>query len=176
MIHDSGMLRPQDLVLAFHLSGTPARTQAEMSKVLGLSQPEISNGLKRLQKSHLLLANSRKPVLPNLIEFCAHGVRYAFAAEEGRAKRGIPTAALAAPLKGKVGGADGALVWPAPSGTERATSLAPLHSCVIHAVTQDARLHRLLALLDGIRVGKSRLRQLSLELLTAELSGDEHEG
>jgi hypothetical protein len=166
------MLRPQDLVLAFHLTGLPARTQAEMAQALGLSQPEISNGLRRLRKSHLLLADSRNPVLPNLIEFCAHGVRYAFAAEPGRAKRGIPTAALAAPLKGRVRGAEGALVWPAAKGTERATSVAPLHSCVFHAATQDPRLHRLLALLDGIRVGHSRLRQLSLELLTAELSGE----
>lgn len=175
MIHDDGMLRPQDLVLALHLSGSPARTQAEIGQALGLSQAEISNGLQRLRRSHLLVPDSRIPNLPNLIEFCAHGARYAFAAEPGPAKRGIPTAALAAPLKGRVGGAEGELVWPAARGTERATSISPLHSCVVHAVTRDPRLHRLLALLDGIRVGHSRLRQLSVELLSAELSGEERE-
>src|SRR6187431_2934075 len=104
------MLRPQDLVIALHLAGAPALPQRAMSDALGLSQPEISNALRRLRAAQLLLAQGRDVIVPNLLEFCIHGVRYAFAAEVGRPKRGVPTASMMSPLKERVSGEDGALV------------------------------------------------------------------
>lgn len=163
------MLKPQDVILAFHLSGDAPRTQGEMARALGLSQPEVSNALKRLQVSRLLLQDSRTVVLPHLIEFCVHGVKYAFPAQLGRTTRGVPTAALMSPLKGRVSGEDGQLVWPAPQGNARAPSIAPLHKSALAAAESSQRLHELLALLDAIRVGKNRMREIAETELRARL-------
>lgn len=167
------MLRPQDLVLALHLSlGRPA-TQGEMARCLGLSQAEVSNALKRLQQARLLMNDARSVVLPRLFEVCVHGVPYFLPAQLGRRARGVPTVALIQPLLGKVAGEEGELVWPYKDGTERAPSLEPIHPCVPHAASQDERLHTLLALVDAIRVGKSRMVTLATNELRARLLNPE---
>lgn len=158
------MLKPQDIVLALYLTGAPARTQGAIGHDLGLSQAEISNSIRRLQASRLLLQDARTVIVPNLIEFCVHGLKYSHPARIGRRTSGIPTAALIEPLKGRVSTEEGDLVWPAPQGV-RAASIEPLHRCVLHAVQGDRRLHQLLALIDGVRVGKSRMSQVSERLL-----------
>ena len=165
------VLKPQDVVLALYLAGAPPQTQSQLGRVLGLSQAEINNALRRLRAARLLLEDARSVIVPNLLEFCLHGVKYAYAPVVGRARRGIPTAGLASPLKGKVLGEEGELVWPSAEGTVRAASLEPLHPCVIVASQSDARLHELLALVDGIRVGKSRMRQLAERALIERLGG-----
>lgn len=167
------MLKPQDVVLALYLSGKNPRTQGEIAAALGLSQPEISNGLKRLQEARLLLHDARSVIVPNLLEFCVHGVKYVYPPIVGRRRRGIPTVALVAPLRDLVSGEDGELIWPDSTGSARASSLEPIHSCVPHAAQQDARLHELLALLDGIRVGKSRMRKLAEDHLAKRLGAKE---
>jgi hypothetical protein len=44
---------------------------------------------------------------------------------------------------------------------------------VPHAAQQDARLHEVLALIDGIRVGKSRMRKIAEEQLAQRLGAKE---
>ena len=152
------------------MASSPARTQGEMAEQLGLSQPEISNALRRLKASQLVLQDAREPNIPNLLEFCEHGVRYAFAVQAGGPKRGLPTGSLASPLKEKLSGDEGALVWASPDGPARAPSLEPLHPCVLHAAQRDAKLYRMLSLLDGIRVGRNRMRKVAAELLAQEFA------
>jgi len=163
------MLRPQDLVIALHLATGQVLPQRGMAAALGVSQAEISHALRRLRKGHLL-AESGEVVVPNLLEFCIHGVRYAFAADVGRPLRGMPTVAMVSPLKERLSGDEGVVVWPAPDGSERAPALEPLHPCVVHAAQRDPKLHRMLALLDAIRIGRNRMRTLAAELLARELA------
>jgi len=165
------VLKPQDIVLAFHLVQGELLSQHEMAVKVGLSQPEVSNALKRLKASRLLLADARSIVAPHLIELCVHGVKYFFPPVMGHRTGGVPTVTLADPLKGKVAGEDMDLVWPAPRGPARANSLEPIHACAVAAAQNDERVYRLLVLLDGIRVGKSRIRSMSEELLTAQIQG-----
>lgn len=155
------VLKPQDVVLALYLTGTSARTQSEIAGQVGLSQGEVSNALKRLRASRLLLDDARTIVVPHLVELCVHGIKYVFPAEVGRKVGGMPTVALAPPLAGNIFGEEAELVWPSPRGTARAASLEPLHPCVVHAAERDERLYQLLSLLDGIRVGRARLREVA---------------
>lgn len=155
-------------MVAFHLLQGQPLSQDERAAKVGLSQPEVSNALKRLKASRLLLADARTVVVPHLLELCVHGVKYFYPPVLGSRTGGIPTATLASPLKGKVAGEDTDLVWPAARGTTRANSLAPIHPCAVHAAQNDERVYQLLVVLDGIRVGKARLRSIS-EVLFAEL-------
>lgn len=147
-----------------------------MAKELGLSQAEISYAIKRLRMAELVMQSSNDVILPHLIEFSVHGVRYNYPAVIGKAARGIPTASLVEPLKSQVISSEGELAWPSGQGTVRAQSLDPIHPSAPHAALANPRMYRLLSLLDGIRVGKNRMRQIATDLLVAELRGSEVQG
>ena len=66
-------------------------------------------------------------------------------------------------------GANVSVVWPYSRGTERAPGLLPIHKAAPGAALKDAVLHGRLALVDGIRLGGARLRELSIEHLKKEL-------
>lgn len=163
------MLKPQDIVLALHLHRGEALSQSEIAHKVGLSQAEVSNALRRLKASRLLTSDGRQVIVPHLLELCLYGVKYFIPPILGNRRGGMPTVTLADPLAGRVAGDDMDLVWPMPRGSARANSLEPIHPCAIEAAQQDERVYRLLVLIDGIRVGKARIRRLSEELLREEL-------
>jgi len=53
------------------------------------------------------------------------------------------------------------VVWPSDSGEAYGVSLLPLHSCVPVASLRRATFHELMALIDVLRVGRVRERQLA---------------
>lgn len=167
------MLKAQDIVVAFHLLQGEGLSQSEIGEKVGLSQPEISNALRRLKASRLLMSDSRTVIVPHLIELCVHGVKFFFPPELGSRRSGMPTVTLAFPLKGMVMGDELDLVWPMGRGTARANSLQPIHDCVVHAAERDARVYELLVLLDGIRTGKARVREISEELFIERIQKKE---
>jgi len=57
------------------------------------------------------------------------------------------------------------LVWPMEGGPVRGETLVPLFNGLTKVATRDARLHRMLACVDGIRVGTTRQRGAAAELL-----------
>jgi len=85
-------------------------------------------------------------------------------------KRGVPTSFGAAPLSSLIAGKAGdAPVWPHPQGTARGPSVAPIYRTVAQACMADPALHQMLALLDALRIGRSRERALAQKLLTERL-------
>ena len=61
------------------------------------------------------------------------------------------------------------LVWPHPDGKSRGQSLTPLYRAAPYAALQDERLYELLALVDMLRIGRARERNLAKERLKEEL-------
>ncbi len=175
-IHESwypgSMLKGQDLLIAFHLAGTPKKTLAEMGLALGMSVGEVHKAVGRLQMSQLLLHGSRTVHLPHLIEFAVHGARFAFPPVYGGKARGIPTAQSVAPLNEHLvaPAPEEALVWKHPEGTLRAQTLDPIYPSALQAALADPELYRKLAILDGIRVGSARVREISKDLMVKELN------
>jgi hypothetical protein len=116
---------------------------------------------------------SRKVIRPNLIEFAVHGARYAFPPVSGGLAGGVPTGVLASPLAGEVNAPECAFVWKYANGQARAATLSPIYPSAPFAALQNPSMHRKLALLDGIRTGGVRVRQISAELLRKELERGE---
>ena len=52
-------------------------------------------------------------------------------------------------------------VWPSPQGTARGYSLKPLYKTVPQAAQADRKLYELLALVDAIRDGRVRDREMA---------------
>ena len=86
--------------------------------------------------------------------------------------RGVPTAASAEPLKSRfLEDREPPAVWPYAEGKVRGISLAPLYKGAPKAALQDPKFYSVLALCDAIRSGRTRERNLAVELLEKEING-----
>ena len=168
-------LKPQDLLVLLKAAAHPGKrwTYAGLADALAMSASEVHASVKRAVASGLAVSSGRgdwSPVLPALQEFVLHGVRYVWPAELGMSKRGIPTSFGTAPLAAELIAAPGeAPVWPHPKGTAKGPSVSPIYRTAPEAALADPALHRLLALLDALRVGRARERALAADLLQLEL-------
>jgi hypothetical protein len=105
-----------------------------------------------------------------LEEFLIHGLKYAFPAERGELGRGMATEYAAEPLKRWiVAGNDPPPIWPFPLGKTRGYSLAPLYGSVPKAALRDPYLYEEFALIDAIREGRSREREIAKRELKVRL-------
>ena len=183
-------LRPQDVVVALKLLADSPRvwTYASLAEDLAMSASQVFRSVARAEGARLLgspvsspfvrapSATNRQYALPflpsrvNLKEFLIHGVKYAFPAERGAMVRGIPTAHAAPPLNRHFAeSGDPPPVWPDPQGTVRGTEFSPLYKNVPAAARKDEKLYELLALVDAIRDGRAREREVAVRELSSRI-------
>jgi len=163
-------MRPQDVVVLLKVlieEGKPW-TQQSLARALFMSQSEISESLARSLYARLLFENGRKVARQPLMDLLHHGIPFVFPQQPGNVVRGIPTAHSAAPLKDKIQSNEH-YVWPYAKGTMRGHSIQPLFKTVTQAVELDARLYEMLALIDALRAGKIREKNLALEILRKKI-------
>jgi hypothetical protein len=165
-------LKPQDIVVLLKLIGLKEDwSYRSLAADLFLSTGEIHNALDRASRAQLFDADRKRPRIQALEEFLVHGIKYAFPAERGSLTRGTPTAFAAPPLNDIISAEDGdhPPVWPDPEGSMRGYKLEPLYPSVPKAAKLDKALYELLALVDAIRDGRARERNLAVEHLQKRL-------
>jgi|SRR5665213_3563034 len=167
-------LRPQDVIVLSKLitHGGQRPSMAQLSYDLGLSSSEIHASLKRLEGSRLIsqATDGHRALLKAVEEFLIHGVKYAFPSKRGEITRGLPTSYGAPPLNQYFANtAELPPVWPSPAGTVRGVSLEPFYRTAAAAAMRDHQLYELLALIDALRDGRVRERQLAERELTKRL-------
>jgi len=139
---------------------------------LGMSAAEAHNAVRRAREAGLLPSGelSAPPSPIPIEEFLIHGAKYAFPTKLGQVTRGFPTAHAASPLKDELqADTDLPPVWPHKDGTVRGTSVEPLYKSATEAALADPALYELLALLDALRMGRARERQLAAQFLEERL-------
>lgn len=166
-----GLLAQDVVVLAKLVSyGGRRPSIAQLAADLSLSSSQVHLSLKRLERSRLISGEDHRPLLRPVEEFLVHAVKYAFPARRGEATRGIPTAYAAPPLREHIAASsDLPPVWPSAEGRVRGSTLEPLHKTVPMAASKDPVLYDLLALVDAIRDGRTRERQIAERELLARL-------
>lgn len=167
-------LKSQDIYIALKLvvlRNEPCSMQ-RMGEALGLSSSQIHSSIQRLIRAQLIRKDKGyKIIAANLKEFLVHGIRFVFVPELGEPCRGIPTASFAPPLnKSFVESQDLPLVWPDPEGDVRGISFSPLHKYAPRGARNDAKLYELLALVDAIRGGRARERNMAIDHIKQILS------
>ena len=161
------MLQPLDIVLALKLAvNDKSYTQAELATELNISASQVNRALKQCQRSDLVNGKSMRINRTALTEFLIHGVKYVYPGTVGATQRGMPTAYSAPPLESHIGASNHPIVWPDPAGEMRGESLEPLYKNVPSAAKKDAKLYEALALLDAIRIGRARERNIAAKILT----------
>jgi len=168
-------MQGQDIAILLKLAiqNEPQTPSKNLAESLSVSQSEVSKALKRCAHAGLLhLSGAEKRVnRSGLMEFLAHGLKYAFPAERGSMARGVPTAAAAEPLKSRfLDDKEPPAVWPYAEGKVRGISLAPLYEGAPKAALRDSKFYGVLALCDAIRSGRTRERNLAVELLEREIN------
>jgi hypothetical protein len=167
-----GGLKPQDVLVLLKMAASKDRSWRliDLAQELGLSLSEVSMALERSKRARLLDSSKKKINLPALLEFVLHGLKYVYPAEPGALCRGVPTAHSAPPLSKEIVSNDNdQYVWPSGDGKVRGQAIEPLYASVPQAATRDPALHELLALVDALRVGRARERQLASEELKRRL-------
>ena len=176
-MYDYGMsLKPQDVVVLLKLLGygDDRPSYAQMGEELFLSPSEVHASVKRAREAHLIVGQEPDEAVPNkaaVLQFLVHGLKYSFPPERGELARGIPTSYAAEPLKHKISaGNDPPPVWPSPEGVARGYSLKPLYKTVPKAAQADRKLYEMLALVDAVRDGRTRDRQMAEQELRSRLA------
>ena len=173
------MLKAQDIVLLLKLLAHPGHLswpQSQLALHLCMSVSEVNAGFKRLNKSGLLQPGLEGGAYQLVIAACEEllisGVKYIFPAQMGEYTCGIPTS-YAAPIFEKqiMVGRDPIPVWPHAEGNQRGLALAPLYSSVPKSIIQypDQAFYDLLALIDALRQGRARERNIAIKLLKKRL-------
>jgi len=181
------MLKSQDIVILLKILANKHPNQLlqkDLATYLCMSASEIHEGMKRLELSGLLGpvyrksedSNSNKiirmPIKSACEECLIYGVKYFFPVELGSYTRGIPTS-YAAPLFEKhiMLGDDPIPVWPYAEGEHRGLALEPLYRSVPQAIAKhpDQPFYEFLVMIDAIRTGRARERNIATKLLREKL-------
>lgn len=173
-------LKPQDLVVSLKVLtlGKKKWNQRELAQSLGMSLSEVNGALKRAIGAGLMLGKDSRNETPRPIpyalrEFINHGVRYSFPIEKGPKARGVPSGLIGAQLQDEFSNMDESdiPVWPSPNGKVRGVSIKPLYKSIpeIAEKEENKDLYSLLSLVDMIRDGRVREKNLASQLVSKKL-------
>lgn len=164
-------MKPQDIIILLKLMLVEKDDWkfATLSDDLNMSSSTVFAALNRANLAGLYHKNSRTINRDALLEFLIHGFKYVFPVSPGKLAKGIPTAHSANPLAQYFISDKDIYVWQSATGTIRGQTIAPLYASVPQLVQKDAQLYELLALIDALRVGKAREKNLAIEELTKRI-------
>jgi hypothetical protein len=165
------MLRSQDILVLLKIAlWGQIWTFDQIAHELGMSSSAIHRSVDRADRAGLYSRAQKEVKRPALIEFLQHGLRYVFPPDWGGEARGIPTAWAAQPLVDKISQSGNPPVWPDPRGEVRGIALQPIDPRMPKAAGKDEKLNEMLALVDAIRIGGARERDLAVKLLKQRLA------
>jgi hypothetical protein len=167
------VLKPQDIVVLLRMliwKENRSWRFSDLSVDLKMSQSEVHQAVKRAQLAGLYDPLTKRPRRQALNEFIIHGLKYAFPGAIGEVEEGMPTAHSAPPLVNEIVSDSKSLyVWPMKGTKKKGNRIVPLHKNVPLVARKFPDLYRFLALIDALRVGRARERELAEKQLTEML-------
>jgi DNA-binding Lrp family transcriptional regulator len=166
-------LKPQDVLVLLKLASLKDASWSypKLAVELAMSPSEVHASVRRAIQAGLIQEATRSVNRSALLEFLVHAVKYVFPPERGGVTRGLPTAHSAPPLREHFrAGSELPTVWADPEGTVRGEELEPLYRSVPQAARADAHLYEWLALVDAVRAGRARERELAVKEMRRRLS------
>lgn len=133
----------------------------------GVSKSAIEVSLQRLTAHALLREGQGSRQINRLVarDLLEKAIQWIAPAVVGGFELGLATAHAGPPLANKLRGDSDPMVMPIAEGPVRGRAVTPLHPAAPGAARSDPKLHDLLSLVDALRVGGARDR----EVATAEL-------
>jgi hypothetical protein len=166
------MVKDSDVyVLSGLLVHDGAWTYRSLAERLRVPHAVVQRALSRTEDAGLYSASRRRVHLPHFEEFATHALRFVAPAQLGALVRGVPAAWAAPPMSGAISssGKEPPPVWPYAHGRVRGQAVEPLHRAAPEAIEAWPDLGEILALLDSLRVGDARVRNVAGDFLSASL-------
>ncbi|HBB57499.1 MAG TPA: hypothetical protein DCZ87_02355 [Chitinophagaceae bacterium] len=159
-------MRPQDvaILLKIVLLGKNEWQYQDLARSLCISGAEVNASLNRSKLAGLIDHNRKRVNKQALYEFLQHGIQYVFPIQPGALTKGIPTAHSHPDIKEQIV-SEGIFVWPDINGTEIGQTIEPLFNTQVRAIREDPGLYEVLSLIEILRVGKTREKNIALQQL-----------
>lgn len=141
----------------------------DLANAVAISPAEVSNSLQRSSASGLLDLENRKVRVQALTDFLIYGLPYVFPQIPGGISRGLPTAHSHTYLKDKIMSNE-MYVWPDAESGYRGHTIQPLYQGAVKAAKNDEKLYLYLSLIDVLRMGKVREKELAIAKLKQEFN------
>lgn len=174
------MIKPQDVVVLCKMlakQNDQQWSQNSIASELFLSPSQVNSAFRNLVAAGLLTQYHTKskpePILQACEEFFIHALKYLFPGKMGEISRGIPTS-YAAHMKDEIhAGSEPIPVWPYAEGKKRGVALKPLYHTVPKSIDKypDALFYEFLGLLDAIRSGRAREKNIAAQKISSLLKG-----
>lgn len=163
-----------DIVVGLKLITKPDLPQTELAKQIGSNPSQVNRAIQALLNSHLFYSMEGK-LRANFYgwEKILLAIEYLFPVNVGGMVVGTPTAYGAPPISKEINpGSDPIPVWPCATGGVRGLYLEPLYSGLPKALIEypDEDLYTLLVLIDTLRIGRSREKELAKKYLEEKLN------
>lgn len=165
-------MRPQDVVILLKKTTTLGKSMLnkQLAESLNISSSEISESLERSRLANLIDNSKKRVNVLSLQEFLVHGIRYVFPALPSGIVRGIATASSAYPMNECLNASTERFVWQCPNGNDRGQCICPLYPTIPSIVENDSELYALLTLVDVLRIGSAREKEIAQVELNNRLS------
>jgi hypothetical protein len=162
---------PDIYVLSGLLANDEEWSYRSLADRLHVAHPVVQRALARAQEADLYSSERREVHQAHFEEFATHALRFVALARLGALVPGVPAAWAAEPMASKIrsSGGDPPPVWPYARGGVRGQTIEPLHSSAPEAAAEWPELEQILAILDSIRAGDPRVRQVAEDLLSKML-------
>lgn len=168
MYQHNGM-RPQDIAVLLKLIIVkPGWMNKTIADDLYLSPSEISYSLQRSAQAELVNPERKKVMRKTFLEFIQYGLPRVFPAIRGPIVVGVPTAYSTPIIAEKLmtNELTERIVWPYAEGSARGESISPLYPNAVKAALKDPEMYQLLSLVDVMRLGRIREKEIALKLLS----------
>ena len=159
-------MRPQDIaiLLKIVMLGKNEWQYQDLARSLCISGAEVNASLNRSKLAGLIDYNRKRVNKQALYEFLEHGIQYVFPIHPGALSKGIPTAHSHPVIKDQIV-SESVFVWPDSNGTEIGQTIEPLFNTQVKAIKEDSALYEVLSLIEILRVGKTREKNIALQQL-----------
>ena len=168
------MFTPEDLAIVMRLAleeTTPEARLAPIADTLGLEFDKLRQALKQAHEAGVYNVDRHRVNRLALTEFLLHGARYAYPPVWLPRGPGVPTAYSANPLREALFiDTNDEIVWPDAAGTCNGSGLEPLAPWVPRVARSNSQVHEFFALVDAMRVGRARERNLAVIGITKRLA------
>jgi len=163
-------MQAQDLLILLFLQLEKTKTyQKDIADRLMISRAGVSYSINRLIKLNLLSNDRERIMTQTILDFIKYAIHIVYPAHQGPRVKGVLTANLFE-LDGQIISND-KYVWKSSSGKDIGQEISPLYHTAPLIVESEPALYQALQMIDIIRLGNSREKNLAYNKLVSLLKG-----
>jgi len=163
-------MQPQDLLIALFLILEKKKTyQKDIADRLKISRAAVSYSVNRLIKLNLLSQDKERIMAQTILDFIKYAIHIVYPAQQGPRVKGILTGDIT--LLDNTILSDDKYVWKSSLGHDIGQEISPLYRSAPEIAASEPALYKALQLIDIIRIGNSREKNLAFKKLQGVLQG-----